>query len=691
MSRVALYFDVRPSLPGLAILDPIQGRRVPIETDDVPDLVEQPTDALPFPVDTVSTFTSRSLRLDQGDHVVVWPDGAAATEPIQAHQTGSFGPGTHHIEISGPIKLYLAVEGPFSIEVGIDFIDVDLVDRTTVSVGARSYHERPAGTITVGDDPEDVMTAISAFGSALKSTTPDVSFPTLRGHPPLIETGDALAIPDGLSMPDSGITIEVPRTRRMIYPTASLAFYLGSRVEPGPTPRIRTTEGFEYPLDDERWLEDAITRVLRQVLLFDAVVRSAGPYGQSVLEGDVVEPLLESDPSTLYDRPMRERLEAYLAVPAEEVADVGPRWAMTAYVPPTTEGAAFLPYVVNELGIIRNPRGTRIDGREARSSLGVPDERSRRYVSAGDRERLMIRPEFFDDSVEHVWLGDHVPVGATNGTLESFEYDLERTDSTGSLEVAVVSTRPTAVDSPDLEAAYDVREALQIEMETFAETETGQLRSILAAGYDVVHFIGQTAPGEIVTADGTLTLSTLETVDVGIVLLEADHSFEEALWLVENGAIGGLGTVGTVPDDPSLSIGRLIARLLSMGFPLRGALEIAREEVDSGEQCVLVGNGNVDVVQPDSVLPTVATIVPDDGEFLVHWDAYPAGMFRVGTEVEPSPAAARRFLGPGNGNQRVRLSSSELQALVERSESPTVVDGHLYWTPSAVLDALSLT
>ncbi|MGM0399279.1 MAG: hypothetical protein ACQEQY_09840, partial [Halobacteriota archaeon] len=592
MSRVALSFDVRSALPGLAVLDPIEGRRVTIETDDVPDPVEQPTDALSFPVDSVVEITSGSLRLDRSDHVMVWPAGADDTEPVQAHQTRSFDAGTHHVEISGPIKLYLAVEGPLTIEVGIDFIEIQLADRTAVTLGARSYHERPAGTITVGEDPEDVMTAISAFGSALKSTTPDVSFPTLRGHPPLIETGDALAIPDGLSMPDSGITIEVPRTRRMIYPTASLAFYLGARVEPGPTPRIRTTEGFEYRLDDERWLEDAISRVLRQVLLFDAVVRSAGPYGRPVLEGDVVEPLLESDPSSLYDRPMRERLEAYLAVPAEEVADVGPRWAMTAYVPPTTEGAAFLPYVVNELGIIRNPRGTRIDGREARSSLGVPDERSRRYVSAGDRERLLIRPEFFDDSVEHVWLGDHVPVGATKGTLESFEYDLERTDSNGSLEVAVVSTRATETENPGLEAAYNVREALPIEMDTFVETDASQLRSILTGGYDVVHFIGTTVPGEIVTADGTLPLGTLEAVDAGIVLLEADHSFEEALWMVENGAIGGLGTVGTVSDDPPLAIGGLIARLLSMGFPLRGALEIAREEIDSGEQYVLVGNGN---------------------------------------------------------------------------------------------------
>jgi hypothetical protein len=45
-------------------------------------------------------------------------------------------------------------------------------------------------------DAEDVMMAILTFRSALKTTSPERSFPTLRGHPPAIELNDRLEIPD---------------------------------------------------------------------------------------------------------------------------------------------------------------------------------------------------------------------------------------------------------------------------------------------------------------------------------------------------------------------------------------------------------------------------------------------------------------------------------------------------------------
>ncbi|MFW5905343.1 MAG: hypothetical protein ACOCUO_00685 [archaeon] len=399
---------------------------------------------------------------------------------------------------------------------------------------------------------------------------------------------------------------------------------------------------------------------------------------------------MKSDLEVLYDLPMRDRLAEYLAVPFEDVEHLGPRWGMTAYVSPTLSGAEFLPYVADELGIIRNPRGTRIEDREARTSLGVPDERSRIYVTHGDEERYLVRPELFDDSVEHVWFADHIPVGATKGTLPAFENALDRQASTPPIEIALVGSDDFQREDRLPEDAYGLRDEFQFDVHRFADVDANQLRSILTRDFDVLHFVGETRPDGFVTSDGILALSDLHQVEIGVFFLQSDHSFEEALWLAEHGALGGIGTVGSVEEDQSFKFGTILAGLLNMGFPLRGALDIARQEISGGDQFVLVGNGSIDVVQSDSSIPVLVTVEQAGKEFILNWESYPSGAFRVGSRVQPSPANSRPFIAPGDGGQTVRLDANAVRTLFEQSQSPTRVDGQLLWTKTSILNELSL-
>ena len=689
MSQTSLFFETRSEPPGFDILDPIEGRRVAFRTERVPEFAVSPTADFSFPVDQAVSIETRALHLDRNDHVSVWSPDRSDTVPISIDAPQTFEESGHLIEISAPIKLYLDVDGPFSVDVGLDYVDIDMRGGTTVAIGARSYHERPGGTITIGPDPEDAMTAISAFGGARKSTTPDVSFPTLRGHPPRIELGDELDVPEGLTPPESGITIEVPRTRRMIYPTASLAYYLGASVEPGSPPRLVTNDGFVYNFDDDHWLEDAIARVLRHVLLLDGVVRSVGPFGQDVYERQTVEPLLGTDLETLYELPLRDRLAEYLAVPFADVEHLGPRWVMTAFVPPTPDGAKYLPHVVNELGIVRTPRGTRVDDREARSSLGLPAERSRMYVSEGEEERYLVRPALFDDSVEHIWFGRQVPVGATKGTLEAFESALDHQVSTAPLDVALVATDEAFGEEQSLEESYSVRDDLAYTVSTVTGADTERLQAVLAGDFDVLHFVGETVPAGFVTSNGVLPLADIETVDVGVFFLQADHSFEEAQWLAKHGALGGIGTVGTVTREQALTFGKLLGRLLNMGFPLRGAVDIASQEVSGGDQYVIVGNGSVNVAQSESAMPNILTVEQTDDSPQFYYNSYPSGIFRVGSIVSPSPSNGIPYIGPGEGDQVIPVSPEEGRTIINRSTSPARIQGKIYWTSADILGSLS--
>lgn len=110
------------------------------------------------------------------------------------------------------------------------------------------------------------MAAISALSSALKTTTCERSYPTLRGHPPRIECGDKLHIPDELSRPETGIRLEVPPSLENVFVAAPLVYYLGAEMVPGEKPRL-VTERFEYPLDDFP-LEREIERLLKQVFFW---------------------------------------------------------------------------------------------------------------------------------------------------------------------------------------------------------------------------------------------------------------------------------------------------------------------------------------------------------------------------------------------------------------------------------------
>lgn len=673
----------------LAIRDPIEGRELTFSVEGAGSLSQVESDPFLFPVDQAVSLDTDAITLERMDHVKVWAADGTKNYGVLPNESRSFGPGAYQIEISAPIKLYLLLEGPFTVETAPHRFDVAFDTSRSVVLGARSYHERPAATITVGSDTRDAMTALSYLSSSLKATTPDATFPTLRGHPPLIETGEELDVPDGLDPIQSGIVLEVPASRRLLYPLAPLAFYLGAEIREGPNPKLLTDDGFEYDLGGGTWLDDVAARVLRQVFTLDAVVRSTGLFDVDLHEREAVASLLDVDLETLYGLPMRERLEAYLAIPPEQVAGIGPRWSMTAYVPPTENGIEYIPHVVDELGFVRNPRGTKMDESAELAGFDVPVERSRRYVSSDAGTRKLLRPDTVDDSVEHVWFDDHVPVGATKGTLAAFRNTLDRTTYHDPIEIALVSGEERfAPHTERLEDAYRLRSGFDYEFEVTTATDPAAIRPTLESPYDVLHFVGETTPGGLQTESGSLRFESLQTVGADVFILDADHSFEEALWLANNGALGGVGTVGRVRSETGTSAGPTVAKLLSLGFPLRAAIDVARRHADLGEQYIVVGNGSLDIAQPDSPMPALVSVSIDGQDTVVTGQAFPNHVFGLGSTARVMLEGAYHFIGPGRLEQRLSPTQSDLNDFVHKSEIPIVVDGQLYWETESVLEAI---
>ncbi|USZ69992.1 CHAT domain-containing protein (plasmid) [Halorussus salilacus] len=347
-------FGSLPDANGLDVVDPIETRHFSLFTSAPVDPVPADPESFAFPVANACRIRTdgfelpymvpMEVRTPDGDHL------AAVDLPT----TEAFPVGDYLLELHSPIKIYVRVTGAVAIDATEDSVDVEFDRERSVAVGARSYHSEPAATVTVPDDPEALMEAVSTFSSALKTTSPERAWPTLRGHPPRIERGDELSIPEGLDPPETGITIAVPPEYEYVLTVAPLAYYLGARVAAGETPRLTAESGVARFLgEDPEAVADAVESLLKRTLVLDCATRTEGLYPDDLHERSVLESEADLDFAALYDASPGERLREYLAVPDEAVAAVESPWHRVTHVQPGPEAAELLPYVVNDLSLVR--------------------------------------------------------------------------------------------------------------------------------------------------------------------------------------------------------------------------------------------------------------------------------------------------------------------------------------------------
>lgn len=363
------FVRAHPDRPGVELVDPIENSRFALYTPTPVEPTDARTDDFYFPVDAAVAVESTDIEIPRLSNVLVRSaDGDLVTDT--AGQTDrTLPPDGYLVELTTtPMKVYLAVDAGLELAHGKTSLSIEFGSPTEVRIGARSFHEQPAGTITTPADPEVAMRAVSLFGSSLKTTSPERSFPTLRGHPPLVELGDSFAVPDRIDGPDTGVRLVIPPEWEYLYPAAPLAFYLGAEVVPGTAPRLVAQE-FEHPLDAGRSYETAVHDVLEQVFFLDCVTRTEGYYQVDLRLRNELERLsvFDLDLGRLYDRSLAAQLEAYLEIPYGEISELLPLWHLTTDV--TERGPRRVPPARRErprADQMSQPRGPGGRGTDAR-------------------------------------------------------------------------------------------------------------------------------------------------------------------------------------------------------------------------------------------------------------------------------------------------------------------------------------
>ncbi|PHQ40546.1 hypothetical protein DJ69_00285 [Halorubrum persicum] len=704
---MSIDIDPLSDAAGLTVTDHIENTQFEVYTDRSVEPVATPEDAHYFPVDASVTVETGTIEIPR---VAVVETRSGDGTLLTRGDSYAMPAGTYHVGINPvPTKLYVTFASPFSVSTTERTTRIELDAPAEVTLGFRSLHQVPAGTIQTPTDPESLMDAVSLLGSALQTTSPERSFPTLRGHPPLIEPDDELRVPDRVEPLDSGVQIVVPPEYRYLYPVVSLAYYFAADVVPGDAPRIEG-DGWIHSLEPE--FERRTAEALRQAFHFDCLARTEGFYPVDLHERETTDIAL--DWGRLYDLPLAERLGEYLAVPFERVEPELPQWTLTTDVRPDPENVEMIPFIAGELSIVRSPetvtpatgnegggvgffRGARAEpaplGPEEFVRGAADTEPTRGADASAERGAVpadadFVRPEPVD-TVEHAWVGAGVPLDANKATLDAYHRRLE----VGSVEqsrisVLVVCNDEQMREEGEVADLYGLRDMVQFDIEVRHDLTREEMRETLQSDVDFLHYIGHVDDRGMQCTDEYLDL-TAEDLDVGVsaFLLNACQSYQQGEALIHRGSRGGIVTLSDVANSPATQLGRIIARLMNSGFNLRTALHVAKRELITGHQYIVVGDGGTTVCHSRSGSAVVVDLKNHDSDgwgFSVN--IYPNGPYGLGSLTTPNIDSARsNYYVPAQACAS-GVKKDELTDFLNLEVLPIFLDGELGWSDEISID-----
>jgi hypothetical protein len=636
-----------------------------------------------FPIDAAVAIDAAEIALPTVVSVCVRNEAGDMLAETDHSAYEEFPHGTYSLELCGPIKIYLRVDGPVTVASDVNRTHIDFDGIREVRVGARSHHEGPAATLTTTDDPVDVMAAVSEFSSALKTTSPERSYPTLRGHPPLVELGDRFDVPSGVVSPETGVRLELPPEYEAIYVAAPLAYYVAADIVPGDRPRLVTDDGFEHDLDTVRGFETEVERVLKQTFFLDCVTRTEGYYSVDLHEREAIETSLDLDFAWLYDQPLATQLEEYLSVPFGAVEDELPEWRMTSHVAPTPENVELLPFVTNDLAVVRTPQDQPEPSSEVQTTAAnefFRDASFTRSASADGSARSYVQPEA-TDSLEQSWIGDGAPIGASKATTNAFYNRLDRTPADGNIGITVVCNDPRMADERDVvDEVYASQGELPFDVRVHHDLTRTELREVLSTEADLLHYIGHIDGEGFECADGKLDATTLTAAGPDAFLLNACQSYEQGSALIDAGAIAGIVTLSDVINSGAVRMGRMLARLLNRGFTVGSALEVARDDSIIGDQYTIIGDSSLSLARTDGGPPNVCHIRRRADGYELEWETHPSTSFGMGSLVIPLLNDVNEYHLWSGDSRTFDLTRSELQRFLSLETVPVKIDGSLVWS-----------
>lgn len=689
---------------GIEIIDHIERRRCRVNAQYKTGSTDASTEMFHFPVDRGISITTSELSLPYSVAVSVRNHDGLMIDQLTSGDCQHFLQGQYNIGFSTPIKLYFIVDSSFRIDITSNHVMIEFENPTEVSIGARSHHEHPAGKITTPPDPEEMMEAVSYLTSSLKTTLCERSYPTLRGHPPEITLGDELHVPQLLEKPKTGVEIEIQPNHRSIYVISPLAYYFGADIVPGNSHVIRTAHGFSHSLDDtHRDLENEVKRVLKQCFFLDCLTRTEGYYKVSLYEREQLEKELNLDFVSLYNKTLPEQIEEYLNIPFGLIEPYIPKWKKTAYIETIPNHVEVLPFLIHDLAAIHSAGSTDVirskikkskntDRIENVSGIDAPERRSgqenfirRNMLLDKTRSGKSIEPEEYveipdDDALEQTWVGDGIPVGASKSMTTAFKNRLQRNPVDDNIEISVVVNDTDMMEEGEVvDDVYESREQLGLSANIHHQLTTDELYKLLQQDTDFLHYIGHIDPDGFECVNGSLNVTEISNVGIDSFFLNACSSYQQAIELINAGSIAGIATINPVLNSGAERVGKTVARLLNLGFPLIASLSIAKSKSLMGDNYVVIGDGGLDLTQPISGSPSMCDVTKIDNDFEVIYNTYLTRKQNIGSITMPNIIDNQSFYLTSGSTGEFKLGVDDLLRFLSEEKMPVRLDSQLHW------------
>jgi len=688
----ALVTISTPQSDTVRVRDRVESSRFEFYFDDDVEIEPASTEELYFPLDIATYVRDVQEFIIPVYSAIIIHDhstGKILEENVSDIEDTTLPEGDYEIEVaSTPMKVYIRVSSAAQITRSANNVTVSLATPGDIIIGVRSHHERPAGTITTPRNIDSVMAAVSHFGSALKTLSPERSWPTLRGYPPHLELGKEFEIPEQVTKPDTGLELYIPRTIDAVFKTAPLTYYLAANLKPMPescTQPYLSSSSTKIPLVGN--LSNAALRLLQKNFLLDCIVRTEGLYSIDIEERQLVEGKLPWNPDTVYDLPLQERVVKYDEVPDQVLEEIMPTWPLTIDAEADFNSVAMLPHLAEELARVRIPGAMNQEVESTptfvddfvRADGGGTRAAERALNTPSPKPQITSPPEW--DTQMHVSLLDGYPIGTNKTSLRAYDRHIDLdTPENNTITVHVVCNDDEMREEEVVTDLYGVRDLLEFEVNFHYKLSRSELRLLLERRFDLVHYIGHIDEEGILCADGYLDVRTdIDEVGVDAFILNACTSVEQGEALLEYGAVGGIATLFDVPNSSATRVGRSLSRLLNRGFPIRAALNIARESSVLGRRWVSLGDGRVSLTQPEGAFASIINIDPrEDGNFNFELECFESRSHRIGSVVVPTANWGTYRVMP-NRPQSV-LSAEELEEVFSLEVSPVRCNGELYWT-----------
>ncbi|WP_440772018.1 hypothetical protein [Natronorubrum sp. DTA28] len=669
---------------GVEIIDPIDRHRNHFIIHGPVSLQDSNQDYFPYPVDSTVEVKTNRITLPVINPVYAY-DGNKMVTDVQPDEQLTLPSGEYTLDISLQIKVYIHFEGSVKIYSDTDRTHIELSGLTRVMIGARSHHTRPAGTITTTADPSNVMQAVSSFGSALKTTTTERSFPTMRGHPPTIRLGDELTIPDGIDSPETGVILEIPPTLSHIFVSAPLVYYLGADVVSGTEPRLCTKDGFSYSLDTADKFERTVERTLQQLFFFDCIVRGEGKTSLPLFERQQISEQLEFDPSVLYEQSLSEQVKSYLGIPFSVIEPYLPEWRLKTQIEPTPDVIPFLPFIANDLSLVSVQDGTGQSNQPLKEQSHVAPDNKQNVptISSADNQSSIT-------TIDQSWHCSRGSEIESIAPVSAYHNGIKQSPQENPIKIHVVCNDPNMNEELIfVNSIYGKRDMLPFNVEIHHELTSAELEDVLTRESDFIHYIGHIDSSGFRCSDGLLDIYDLNTVGTKSFFLNACKSYEQGLQLIEAGGISGIVTMNDVKNDDAVNTGGIIARLLNSGFSFYAAVDIIRRVSEIGNQYHVVGNGRLTVAQPENGVPNTCVIDTRGRESKIEIYNYILGNKGMGTVSIPylesidTHHLLPKKIGP------LAVTKPQLVQFFEKETMPVLLNNELCWSDEITLRDLN--